>query len=114
MTDLSIQQLFGENAYQDLDKLVIQKSDLIGLVSSNNNSAESLLAAILLVAWREFEGNFLIDSQRLLIDGCPVLYNLHNSYESLDAFLWRVQLVKRNQQSQVMHTIVFQSYSDYD
>ena len=39
--------LFGENASQDIDSIVITKNDLVGLTPTNHNTAESLLVAII-------------------------------------------------------------------
>jgi hypothetical protein len=56
MISNTLQQLFGTNAMQDNQSLVIRKSDLPLLTPSLNNTASSLLVAILLQAWNEFEG----------------------------------------------------------
>lgn len=52
MAEPTLQQVFGANATQDATKITIQKADLagVGLTASANNSAESLLVAILLNA----------------------------------------------------------------
>ena len=113
MLQLSLQQLFGPNAYQDSEKIIIQKSDLTGLTPSVSNSAESLLAAIILQSWKEFEGYFLNEGQKILINGVPILYNFHNNFESLDAFLWRIQIINRSQ-PYIMHTFVIEEYSPYE
>lgn len=49
MAEPTLQQIFGINATQDANVLTINKADLaaIGLTSSTNNTAESLLAAII-------------------------------------------------------------------
>lgn len=52
MAEPTLQQLFGANATQDMNSLIIDKTDLvaIGLTASATNSAESLLAAIIAIA----------------------------------------------------------------
>ena len=49
MAEPTLQQIFGINATQDANVLTINKADLaaIGLTGSANNTAESLLAAII-------------------------------------------------------------------
>jgi hypothetical protein len=48
MAEPTLQQVFGANASQTSTALTITKADLTGLTSSANNTAESLLVAILL------------------------------------------------------------------
>lgn len=52
MTEPTLVQVFGSNATQDSSNLVISKSDLaqIGFTASSENTAESLLAALILKA----------------------------------------------------------------
>ncbi|MGI2909847.1 hypothetical protein AABK37_42490, partial [Hassallia sp. VBCCA 56010] len=48
----TLAQVFGDNATQDSSNLTISKADLaaIGLTASSNNTAESLLVALILKA----------------------------------------------------------------
>jgi hypothetical protein len=52
MTEPTLIQIFGTDATQDANTVTIQKSALatVGLTASANNKAESILAAILLLA----------------------------------------------------------------
>lgn len=50
MAEPTLQQVFGANAVQNATTLTISKADLTGLISSANNTAESLYVAILLKA----------------------------------------------------------------
>lgn len=50
MAEPTLAQVFGANATQDSTYLTIYKSDLTGLTVASENSAESLLAAIILKA----------------------------------------------------------------
>lgn len=50
MAEPTLQQVFGTGATQDSSVLTIYKSDLTNLTASSDNSAESLLAAIILKA----------------------------------------------------------------
>lgn len=47
MAEPTLEQVFGVGAVQDADTLTIQKSALTGLTATANNTAESLLVAIL-------------------------------------------------------------------
>ncbi len=50
MSEPTLAQIFGANTTQSLTDIVISKSDLTGLTASANNTAESLLVALLLKA----------------------------------------------------------------
>jgi archaellum component FlaF (FlaF/FlaG flagellin family) len=50
MAEPTLQNLFGASATQTATTLTIAKADLTGLTPSANNTAESLLVAILLLA----------------------------------------------------------------
>lgn len=50
MAEPTLQMIFGTNATQTATTLTIQKADLPQLTATANNSGESLLAAILLLA----------------------------------------------------------------
>jgi hypothetical protein len=50
MAEPTLQQVFGSNAVQDATTLTISKADLTGLTASANNTAESLLVALILKA----------------------------------------------------------------
>jgi hypothetical protein len=50
MAEPTLTQIFGTNAVQDASTITIAKADLTGLTASTNNTAESLLTAIVLKA----------------------------------------------------------------
>ncbi|WGV24776.1 hypothetical protein [Halotia branconii] len=50
MAEPTLAAVFGANATQDANTLTISKADLTGLTASANNTAESLLVAIILQA----------------------------------------------------------------
>lgn len=54
--ELSLLQLFGEDATQTATHLIIKKSALRGLTPSPSNRAEQLLAAIIYTAEKNFKG----------------------------------------------------------
>lgn len=93
MQSLTLQQLFGTNAVQDNQSLVIRKSDLPGLTPSANNTAESLLVAILLQAWYEFEGLLVDETGAAVVDeaGEAIAYDQRELYEKLNVWFWKRQ-----------------------
>lgn len=108
MQNLTLQQLFGTNAAQDSQSLVIRKGDLPGLTASANNTAESLLVAILLQAWREFEGLLVDDQGETLVDetGDAIAYNQRELYEKLHLWFWKRQFTG----DRVLDTFVIDSF----
>ncbi|MFK0733479.1 MAG: hypothetical protein ACIWVG_20385 [Gloeotrichia echinulata HAB0833] len=88
MKTFTLQQLFGENASQSASTLTISKLDLaaVGLTPAANNTAESLLAAMILNLLKEFEGEVfdLVDS-----NGGKITYLSGDIFENLHCFYWR-------------------------
>ncbi|HCF27621.1 MAG TPA: hypothetical protein DEV81_10585 [Cyanobacteria bacterium UBA11049] len=96
MPNLTLQQLFGANATQSATQLVIKKSDLSELTANGNNTAESLLAAVLLQAWNEFEG-VLVDEQGEAIvseKSEAIGYDQRELFEKLRVWFWKRQFVE--------------------
>lgn len=93
MISNTLQQLFGANATQDNQSLVIRKSDLPGLTPSVNNTAESLLVAILLQSWGEFEGLLVDETGEPVVDetGEAIGYNHRELFEKLNVWFWKRQ-----------------------
>ncbi len=93
MISNTLQQLFGVNATQDNQSLVIRKGDLPKLTPSANNTAESLLVAILLQAWYEFEGLLVDETGEAVVDetGEAIGYDQRKLYEKLNVWFWRRQ-----------------------
>jgi hypothetical protein len=93
MISNTLQQLFGTNAMQDNQSLVIRKSDLPLLTPSLNNTASSLLVAILLQAWNEFEGLLVDESGETVVDetGDALGYDQRGLYEKLHLWFWKRQ-----------------------
>lgn len=63
-------RIFGANAKQDISKIYINKVDLPGLTANSNNSAESLLIALLLQAIK-FESSY---ESRIVVERRPVKF----------------------------------------
>jgi hypothetical protein len=118
METLNLQKIFGINATQTVDELIIKKSDLsmIGLTATTNNRAEQLLVAILLKALSNFQG-FLIDEEgNLMSDENNKLLGYDNKgvYEYLEMFLWNEYPTKRTDSVFLTKTIVMHSYAETD
>lgn len=82
MTTTTLQNVFGANASQDLNYLHIDKTQLLTLVTSADNSAGSLLAAIIATAQQTYEGLIVDSSGYVLADSSG--YAL--GYDSSDSF----------------------------
>ncbi|MBG1240985.1 hypothetical protein [Nostoc sp. NZL] len=92
MQTLTLQQLFGVNAVQTADELIIKKSDLsaVGLTPTANNRAEQLVVAILLKALENFQG-VLTDENNIPItdeNNYPIEHDNRNLWELLEIFRW--------------------------
>lgn len=110
MAQLSLQQLFGANAIQERDRLVIDKGDLFQLTASATNTAESLLVAILLNAHRNFEGNIEHEQGNAITDelGENITFSNSNLYELLNLFYWNHQFITVNDQPKILDTFVIE------
>ena len=96
MAALSLPELFGANAYQDSDFLVINKGDFFQLTASATNTAESLFVAILLNAHHKFEGNIEDENNKVVTDELNrgITFSHLNLYELLDVFYWKRQFLE--------------------
>ena len=114
MQTLTLIELFGVNAVQTADELIIKKSDLsaVGLTPTANNRAEQLLVAILLQALRTFQGYLTDENSNILCDenNTPIGYDNRESFEFLELFLWDAYAKTRNNQVYLTETIVINSY----
>jgi hypothetical protein len=95
ITNLSLQQLFGARAYQDSDRLVINKGDLSNLSANATNTAETLLVAILLNAHSNFEGILVDENFESIIDetGQSISYDHSQLYEKINLWFWKRQII---------------------
>lgn len=107
--------LFGSGATQNATSLTIVKNDLIGLTPSLSNSAESLLAAILVKASLLFcaylsdeKGNPIITDSKIMIG-----YKNNDLYEFLNVFIWDSKFILKNETELLnKDTIVVESYTN--
>lgn len=106
-----IQQLFGANAYQDINSLVISKLDFSNLIATTSNTAESLLAAILINACDRFVGT-VTDNNSIAItgqDGTAITYDNSALYSLLNIFYWKRQFLQRQSQPKTIDTFVVET-----
>lgn len=118
MQTLTLAQLFGVNAVQIADELIIKKSDLsaVGLSGTANNRAEQLVVAILLQALSAFQGYLTDENGNILTDenNAPIGYDNRQLYELLEMFRWDAYAKKRNSSVYLTETIILESYVQTD
>ncbi|MEH1849284.1 MAG: hypothetical protein V7L25_31020 [Nostoc sp.] len=97
MQHLTLAQVFGVGASQDVNALVISKASLLGLSASANNTAESLLAAILITALQCFQGDINDENGNALTDENSETITFDNSevFEEVGLIQWETFLIKR-------------------
>ncbi len=78
MFHINLVDLFGANAYQTDNFLVINKADFPNLTPTSENNAESLLIAILLNAIKRFEGIIEDDQGRALTNATGKILTYSN------------------------------------
>lgn len=110
ITNLTLAQIFGVNAVQNLESITIQKSDLPKL---NGDNPESFLVALLLNVHSVFEGVITDEFDNAITTelGQVLTYNNRNKYLKLNNFLWKIQLVNLREQNEIRHTFVFEIYT---
>lgn len=108
--NLTLQQLFGVNATQNSQSLVIAKADLPLLTPSSVNSAESLLAAILITALSTFEGVLTDENNNPVSDVTGEMINYDNKMlYILTLELWGVSILNQK----IIHEFVVNQYQEY-
>lgn len=112
--ELSLKQLFGDNAYQDIDRLVINKGDLFNLFGSSTNTAESLLLAIVLKAYINYEGYLTNSNNIKIVDAnkTTVDYRINN-YVLTDLFYWKRQYIIQPTYRKIEDVFVITVYELY-
>ncbi|MCC5619253.1 hypothetical protein LC605_30115 [Nostoc sp. CHAB 5836] len=109
----SLNQLFGQGAFQDTNILVIQKASLLKLTPHVTNKASALLAAILITALENFQG-IIVDSNNQPItdsDNQPITYDNSEAFECLQMIGWKPFRFFRNNQPFINHQIIFTGYA---
>lgn len=110
-TNLSLHQLFGANAYQDSDRLVINKGDLANLSASASNTAESLLVAVVVNSCKQFEGVIKDENNTPITDknNTPIIYNNGGIYNLLNIFYWKRQYIALRDTPKILDIFVIES-----
>lgn len=105
--------LFGKGFYQDYNEIRIQKSSLSRLNPVANNSAQSILAALLLQALGTFHGYLENEKGEILqLDtGEPIEFDNSALYERLNLSLWRVFPQIKYGVPVITHTFLIQIYA---
>ncbi|BAT56383.1 hypothetical protein NOS3756_53880 [Nostoc sp. NIES-3756] len=113
--ELSLNQIFGFNAIQNGQFLILNKADFISLTANSSNTAESLLTAILLNTLENFQGyctdengNAITDEQNRKID-----YDNSNLYPSLTIETWKPYTINRKGMRYRINGLIIKQYSEY-
>lgn len=96
MHHVNLDNLFGANAYQTDNFLVINKANFATLTATSENTGESLLIAILLNAANYFKG-VIVDEQGIAImdeQGIAITYSNLEAYQTINVKLWKTQLLQ--------------------
>lgn len=92
---------------QSSQALVIEKSRLSGLMASSNNTAESLLAAILGTVVQQFQGTLTANGQPLTANGQSLTYDNRNHWHKLiEIEPWAVF----TENGRITHTFIFKKF----
>jgi hypothetical protein len=106
MYRLSLINLFGEGAVQNGSDLIIKKNSLPLLTPLPENTASSLLVAILIKVLENFEGELNITDEY----GNNITYNNRDAFELIEAFYWKKYIEDRNNANYVRDEIIIQTY----
>ncbi|QHG15808.1 hypothetical protein [Nostoc sp. ATCC 53789] len=109
---LSLADLFGEEATQDATVLVIQKSDLLRLTPQVNNTAESLLAAILVTAFSAFSDAITTEDDQSITteDGFPLTFDNSEAFELIKIIGWTPFQFVRGNQKYINNQVIIEAY----
>lgn len=112
--ELTLQQLFGVNAIQDSQTLTINKSDLPLLTPLSNNTAESLLAVILLKSLENYEGFITTEIDDFITDEVdnPITFNNGDIFTTLYVFNWSPYITERLDNYVVRNSIIIQIFTE--
>ena len=113
MSQLTVQQVFGDNAYQDADFLVCNKNDFFKLTKRETNKAESLLVAILLKAFNNYQGQLTDPNDNLVTDSSNAIVDYKHTAEFTHLRYWKRQYFKRDNQPYLVDTFILEVYKPY-
>ncbi|MEH1940095.1 MAG: hypothetical protein V7L01_07750 [Nostoc sp.] len=109
---LTLADIFGEGATQNATVLVIRKSDLLRLTPQANNTAESLLVAILITALSAFSGTITTEDAQPITteDGLSLTFDNSEAFELLKIIGWTPFQIVRANQKYINNQIITESY----
>ncbi len=83
-------QCFGVNVVETSSTITLLKSDLLGLIPQNTNTADSIFAAIINNTWQQYEGNLTDENGVNIADqnGAIVTYDNHLYYSNTWIQFW--------------------------
>jgi hypothetical protein len=112
MQSLSLAQIFGEGAFQDANVLVIQKASFLKLTPLSNNTAESLLIAILITALVNFRGAITDENNQVITDenDQQIYFDNSEAFELIKMINWSPFGLMRNNQPYINHQIIVEAY----
>jgi hypothetical protein len=113
MESISLKGIFGDEVFQDETVIVIQKSSLLKLTPTTNNTGESLLAAILITALQNFEGSLTDSDNQPITDefNQSITYDNSEAFELLKIVKWYPFAFFRGNRRYINHQIVVSSYA---
>ncbi|BAZ02252.1 hypothetical protein NIES37_62640 [Tolypothrix tenuis PCC 7101] len=112
---VTLQQLFGDGATQNIDTITIKKSDLPGLLAASNNTAESLLVAILLKVLDTFAGKLTDENGNPITDenGVPITFNQGDILDTFYLEYWRTIFKKKGNVNYRIFQFVLHEFEVY-
>ncbi|QSJ18749.1 hypothetical protein JYQ62_08310 [Nostoc sp. UHCC 0702] len=112
MEQLSLTQIFGEGAFQDENILVIQKSSLLRLTPSPNNTAASLMAAIVITALDNFQGIITDENNQPITNenNQPITFDNSEVFELLKIIGWQPFQIRRSNKPYMSNQIIVFAY----
>ncbi len=116
MHQLSLADLFGAGATQDGEAISISKSALLGLNANSNNSAESLLIALLLTALANFQG-VVNDETGIIVtspSGAAITFDNSEGFEFLKIINWQAFVKLRFNQRYRFNQIIIFAYANQE
>lgn len=112
LQSFSLAELFGEGVFQDENVLIIQKASLLTLTPSLSNTAESILAGILITAFGNFQGVITDENGQPITDenNQPLTFDNSEAFELLKMIPWKPFFFIRNNQLYIDHQIIVEGY----
>ncbi|MBD2210190.1 hypothetical protein H6G27_09900 [Nostoc linckia FACHB-104] len=112
---VTLQQLVGANSTQNIDTITIKKSDLPGILAASNNTAESLLVAILLKVLDTLLGKLTDENGNPITDenNQPITFNQGDILDSFYLEYWRTIFRKKGNVNYRIFQFVLHQFDVY-